>query len=135
MPEASINARKSAEAYGELGRLLSRLLGEHRERKFSAGLMMIAAPDLPLPYVETAPRRYISSDNGTGNTPRGGASGGTSKCPDRRAQSKTSDDRCFPGFIAAAAVNHRKQRTPSVVIHSQVRAAGKILNIFLVVAL
>lgn len=50
--EASINARKSAEAYGELGRLLSRL-GEHEasNENFQRGLMMIAQrlPDLPLP--------------------------------------------------------------------------------------
>lgn len=50
--EASLASRKSAEAYGELGRLLSRL-GEHEQSNecFQRGLAMIAErlPDLPLP--------------------------------------------------------------------------------------
>ncbi len=49
---ASLAARKSAEAYGEMGRLLASL-GKHRESNdhFQAGLAMIAQrlPDLPLP--------------------------------------------------------------------------------------
>jgi HemY protein len=50
--EASLASRKTAEAYGELGRLLSRL-GEHEQSNdcFQRGLAMIAErlPDLPLP--------------------------------------------------------------------------------------
>lgn len=50
--EASLAARKSAEAYGELGRLLSHL-GEHQASNdnFQQGLAMISQrlPDLPLP--------------------------------------------------------------------------------------
>lgn len=50
--EASIKSRKSAEAFGELGRLLARL-GEHEasNEHFQRGLAMIAQrlPDLPLP--------------------------------------------------------------------------------------
>ena len=50
--EASLRSRKSAQAYGELGRLLSRF-GEHQasNENFQAGLELIAErlPDLPLP--------------------------------------------------------------------------------------
>ncbi len=50
--EASLRSRKSAQAYGELGRLLSRL-GQHQasNENFQAGLELIAErlPDLPLP--------------------------------------------------------------------------------------
>ena len=50
--EASLRARRTAEAHGELGRLLSHL-GEHQasNENFQAGLAMITQrlPDLPLP--------------------------------------------------------------------------------------
>jgi len=50
--EASLRSRKSAQAYGELGRLLSHL-GNHQSsnENFQAGLELIAErlPDLPLP--------------------------------------------------------------------------------------
>ncbi|MCG8312880.1 MAG: heme biosynthesis protein HemY [Pseudomonadales bacterium] len=50
--EASLSSRKTAEAYGELGRLLGHL-GEHKESSeyFQKGLAMISQrlPDLPLP--------------------------------------------------------------------------------------
>ncbi len=51
--EASLRSRKSAQAYGELGRLLSHL-GNHQasNENFQMGLAMIAErlPDLPMPY-------------------------------------------------------------------------------------
>ena len=50
--EASLRSRKSAQAYGELGRLLSHL-GEHQasNEHFQSGLALIAErlPDLPMP--------------------------------------------------------------------------------------
>ncbi len=62
--EASIGARKSAEAYGELGRLLARL-GEHEASNdsFQRGLGLIAQrlPDLPLPPMLRAPAVAVVS--------------------------------------------------------------------------
>ncbi|MDY6921596.1 MAG: heme biosynthesis HemY N-terminal domain-containing protein [Pseudomonadota bacterium] len=55
--EASLRSRKSAQAYGELGRLLSHL-GEHQasNEMFQAGLALIAErlPDLPMPATASA---------------------------------------------------------------------------------
>ncbi|MDX1694607.1 MAG: heme biosynthesis HemY N-terminal domain-containing protein [Ketobacteraceae bacterium] len=53
--ESSLSSRKTAEAYGELGRLLG-YLGDHKESSeyFQKGLAMISQrlPDLPLPTAE-----------------------------------------------------------------------------------
>ena len=50
--QSSLNSRKMAETYGELGRLTARL-GEHKESSeyFQQGLAMITQrlPDMPLP--------------------------------------------------------------------------------------
>jgi HemY protein len=55
--EASLRSRKSAQAYGELGRLLSHLgEAEASNENFQAGLALIAErlPDLPLPELAQA---------------------------------------------------------------------------------
>jgi HemY protein len=63
--EASLRSRKSAQAYGELGRLLSHL-GEHQasNENFQLGLAMIAErlPDLPMPEPTEKQEVESSSD-------------------------------------------------------------------------
>lgn len=62
--DASIKSRKSAEAYGEQGRLLARL-GEHEasNESFQHGLTMIAQrlPDLPLPPAKASRNDQIEA--------------------------------------------------------------------------
>ncbi|RLU00710.1 heme biosynthesis protein HemY [Ketobacter sp.] len=63
--EASLRSRKSAQAYGELGRLLSHL-GEHQasNEHFQSGLALIAErlPDLPMPNVTPSATADIAAD-------------------------------------------------------------------------
>lgn len=64
--ESSLGSRKTAEAYGELGRLLGHL-GDHKASSeyFQKGLAMIAQrlPDLPLPVAGDGAEGSVSTDN------------------------------------------------------------------------
>lgn len=70
--ESSLNSRKSAEAYGELGRLLG-YLGEHRASNdsFQKGLAMMSQrlPDLPLPVSAVATEGNQQAASVTESTP------------------------------------------------------------------